>query len=74
MCQIVWDHANMTGNFDEEEDIACILFKDIFSIYSKISGNVVGLLQRARKYEVIQFEGETLFQGRDDLTPIFVLR
>ena len=40
MCQIIWDHATMTGNFDEEEDIACILFKDIFSIYSKISGNV----------------------------------
>ena len=35
---------------------------------------VVGLLQRARKYGVVQFEGETLFQGRDDLTPIFVLR
>ena len=40
MCQIIWDHATMTGNFDEEEDIACILFKDIFSLYSKISGNV----------------------------------
>jgi len=76
MCQVIWDHAIMSGNFDIEEDshIACILFQDLFSVYSKISGNVVGLLQRARKYGVVQFEGETLFQGRDNMTPVFVLR
>ena len=41
MCQIIWDHALMTGNFDSEDQMACILFKDIFGIYSKISGNVL---------------------------------
>ena len=35
---------------------------------------VVGLLQRGRKYEIVQFEGETLFQGRDDLTQILLTR
>ena len=40
MCQIIWDHAIMTGNYDEEDNIACILFQDLFSVYSKISGNV----------------------------------
>ena len=35
---------------------------------------VVGLLQRGRKYEIVQFEGETLFQGRDDLTQILLKR
>ena len=34
---------------------------------------VVGLLQRARRYQVVHFEGETLFQGRDDMTPVFLL-
>ena len=42
MCQIIWDHATMSGNYDEDEEdnIACILFQDLFSVYSKISGNV----------------------------------
>ena len=35
---------------------------------------VVGLLQRGRKYGVIHFEGETLFQGRDNMTPVFLVR
>lgn len=35
---------------------------------------VVGLLLRARKYKLVEFEGETLFQGRDDKTPIYLLR
>ena len=96
MCQVIWDHALMTDNWDQEDNIACILFQNLFSIYSKISGNVsckllyviyicmkpgfvfrkqvVGLLQRARKYGVVHFEGETLFQGRNNMTPIFVLR
>ena len=35
---------------------------------------VVGILQRARKYEILHFEGETLFQGQNDLTPIYLLK
>jgi hypothetical protein len=35
---------------------------------------VVGLLLRARKYNLVEFEGETLFQGQNDLTPIFLIR
>ena len=35
---------------------------------------VVGLLIRARKYKLVEFEGETLFQGRDDQTPVYLLR
>ena len=40
MCQVIWDHATMSGNWDDEDNIACILFGDLFSVYSKISGNV----------------------------------
>ena len=35
---------------------------------------VVGLLIRARKYKLVSFEGETLFQGTNDKTPIYLLR
>eukprot|EP00092_Neocalanus_flemingeri_P032405 GFUD01035239.1.p1 GENE.GFUD01035239.1~~GFUD01035239.1.p1 ORF type:complete len:238 (-),score=69.36 GFUD01035239.1:14-727(-) len=74
LCQVIWDHGQLTGNYDEEDQITCIFFKDLFTLYTKISSNVVGVLQRARKYEIVHFEGETLFQGQDDLCPIFLLK
>ena len=42
MCQVIWDHAIRSGNYDcdDDNDIACILFQDLFTMYSKISGNV----------------------------------
>jgi len=51
-----------------------ILFGDLFNIYNSISNKVVGLLIRARKYKLVEFEGETLFQGVNDKTPIYLLR
>lgn len=39
-----------------------------------ISNKVVGLLLRARKHNLIDFEGEILFQRRDDHVPIFMLK
>jgi len=51
-----------------------ILFGDLFNIYNSISNKVVGLLIRARKYKLVSFEGETLFQGTNDKTPIYLLR
>lgn len=41
-------------------------FKELFELYKVISNKVVGLLLRARKYGLVQFEGEMLYQGRDD--------
>ena len=38
-----------------------------------ISNKVVGVLLRARKYGFVTFEGETLFQGRDDNVVITLL-
>jgi hypothetical protein len=39
-----------------------------------VLSQVVGLLLRARKYNLVEFEGETLFQGQNDFTPIFLVR
>jgi len=43
-------------------------------IYVHINDKVVGLLLRARKHELLTFEGEVLFQKFHDHVPIFLLR
>lgn len=39
-----------------------------------VSDKVVGLLLRARKHKLVDFEGEILFQRRDDDVPIMMLK
>ncbi|XP_030754886.1 actin-binding Rho-activating protein-like isoform X1 [Sitophilus oryzae] len=51
-----------------------ISFGNLFSIYTAISDKVVGMLIRARKYQLVEFEGECLFQRRDDHVPIILLK
>jgi len=54
---------------DEEEEyttISKINFGSLFKIYTFISSNLVGMLLRARKYGLVEFEGECLFQRQDD--------
>lgn len=51
-----------------------IRFKDLFMIYRVISDKCVGILLRARRYKLLTFEGETLFQGQNDETLITLLR
>ena len=46
--------------------VAVIDFKRLFDIYVVISNKLVGVLLRARKYGIVDFPGETLFQRRDD--------
>merc|ERR1740128_1379717 len=72
LCEVIWSHGQMTGNTHSE--LTGILFGELFQMYTRISSKVVGLLLRARKYELVYFEGETLFQGQNDLTPIFLIR
>ncbi len=47
-----------------------IAFGELFSIYVVVSNKLVGVLLRARKHGIVDFEGETLFQGRDDKTVV----
>lgn len=39
-----------------------------------ISDKLVGMLLRARKHKLVDFEGEVLFQRRDDHVPIILLK
>jgi hypothetical protein len=57
-----------------EPELRQILFGEIFQIYVHINDKVVGLLLRARKHELLTFEGECLFQKFHDDVPIFLLR
>ncbi|KAL8612835.1 hypothetical protein ACOMHN_038090 [Nucella lapillus] len=43
-----------------------ITFGQLFETYTNISNKLVGMLMRARKQHLLDFEGEMLFQRRDD--------
>ena len=43
-----------------------VRFGDLFEAYTKISNKLVGMLMRARRHGLVEFEGEMLFQRRDD--------
>lgn len=75
LCEIIWTHGQIRGYSTEDETM--IMFGELFQLYTRISNKVVGLLLRARKYKLVEFEGETLFQyeqGQNDNTPIFLVR
>nr|XP_060631752.1 actin-binding Rho-activating protein [Anolis sagrei ordinatus] len=50
-----------------------VTFGELFDRYVRISDKVVGILMRARKHGMVDFEGEMLWQGRDDHVIITLL-
>ena len=59
---------------DAGEDFQVVIeFGRLFEIYTHISNKLVGVLLRARKYGLVDFEGETLFQGRDNKVSVILL-
>ena len=40
--------------------------------YQDISDTLVGIMLRCKKYKLIVYEGDMLFQGANDDTPIYV--
>ena len=59
------EHGKKTGN-----QTICITFGELFRLYVQISNKLVGALLRARKYGFLDFQGEMLFQRRDEDTLI----
>ncbi|KFV65555.1 Actin-binding Rho-activating protein, partial [Dryobates pubescens] len=51
-----------------------VTFGELFERYVRISDKVVGILLRARKHGLVDFEGEMLWQGRDDDVVITLLK
>nr|CAD2165697.1 unnamed protein product [Meloidogyne enterolobii] len=65
LCEIIEEYGN---KIKEENGInyKIITFGYLFNIYEYISDKVVGILLRARKHKMVDFEGEMLFQRRDE--------
>lgn len=58
----------------QSDNTFIITFGQLFDAYTKISNKLVGMLMRARKQHLVEFEGEMLFQRRDDNVLIRCLR
>ncbi|XP_045114967.1 uncharacterized protein LOC123506745 isoform X1 [Portunus trituberculatus] len=62
LCDMIWDCAEWRC----PDGRAAITFGKLFKLYIAISDKVVGTLLRARKHGFVHFEGEMLYQRRDD--------
>ncbi|CAK9831522.1 Actin-binding Rho-activating protein [Anthophora retusa] len=71
LCEIIYQEGTPCRDHPE---ITAITFGDLFNIYTHISDKCVGLLLRARKQKFVDFEGEVLFQRRDDDVPIYLVK
>jgi len=58
----------------QPDETYMILFGPLFQLYTRISNKVVGTLIRARRHGLVKFEGEMLFQRRDDHVPIYLVQ
>lgn len=56
-----------------EDGLTRVPFGKLFDTYVTISNKLVGVLLRARKQGLLHFEGEMLWQGRDDHVVITLL-
>lgn len=61
LCSVIEEHGEPV-----EGALAVIKFGELFRLYQVISNKVVGILIRARKHGWVEFEGEMLYQRRDD--------
>ncbi|XP_023168068.1 actin-binding Rho-activating protein isoform X2 [Drosophila hydei] len=66
---------NENGERQSADETAEVIlrFGELFEMYNHISDKLLGTLLCARKHKFIDFEGETLFQGRDDKQSIRLL-
>ncbi|KAH8398838.1 hypothetical protein KR222_008578 [Zaprionus bogoriensis] len=72
LCELI----NQKGERDRWNDasVVSLNFGVLFEMYIHISDKLLGTLLCARKHKYIDFDGETLFQGRDDEQPVRLLR
>ncbi|KAK6024699.1 hypothetical protein OSTOST_09488 [Ostertagia ostertagi] len=68
LCEIIREYG-----YRSNDGRISITFGKLFNVYQYISDKVVGMLLRARKHHMVDFEGEMLFQRRDDAVVITLL-
>lgn len=69
LCSNIEDYGTPTA-----DGLIEIKFGELFRLYQTISNKVVGILLRARKHGYVEFEGEMLYQKRDDHVIIKLLK
>lgn len=75
LCSVINDNGHhLSSGPDDPDQRVIISFGELFQIYTYINDKLVGLLLRARRQKLVDFEGETLFQRRDDNVPIVLLK
>jgi len=69
VCEVIFQNGQRS-----EDGCAAVQFGELFEIYNRINDKVVGLLIRAKKKSLLDFEGEMLYQGKDDKTWVILTK
>lgn len=69
LCQVIRD-IGVRG----DDGRSAVRFDALFERYVTISNKLVGVLLRARRQGLVHFEGEMLWQGRDDGVLIILIQ
>ncbi|RXG53903.1 Actin-binding Rho-activating protein [Armadillidium vulgare] len=62
LCEMIFDCAEWRS----PDGRAAMTFGKLFNLYNAVSDKVVGTLLRARKHGFVHFDGEMLYQRRDE--------
>ena len=72
LCHVIYSEGRPRSK--KEPDVYEITFGELFQIYTHINDKVVGLLLRARKHGLLNFEGECLFQKFSDHVEVYLMK
>ncbi|XP_068616654.1 actin-binding Rho-activating protein-like [Brachionichthys hirsutus] len=74
LCDVIKDIGVPRYTHDNSGKVITVKFGKLFEHYVTISNKLVGILLRARKQRLIDFDGEMLWQGQDDHVVISLLQ
>jgi len=70
LCELI----DRTATLIDADGHKCIEFGPLFYSYAHYSDKLVGMLLRARKYGLVAFDGEMLYQRQDDHKIVTLMR
>lgn len=76
LCEVIKNIGEMEDRNEEggcSRTVVTVKFGKLFDRYVTISNKLVGILLRARKQRLVEFQGEMLWQGQDDHVVITLL-
>lgn len=78
LCEVIRNIGEVRENdghgSDDRGKVITVEFGKLFEHYVTVSNKLVGILLRARKQRLVDFEGEMLWQGKDDCVVISLLQ